>query len=102
MNGQDTRSQTVRVIIHGQEYPIKSQGGDSEYIKRVAAYVDEIMNRIEEEISVNSLSRLAILTALNITDELFSVQNEQERLGKFFEEKSKLISEALEKELKEA
>jgi len=95
MNDRHTNSDMVKVKIHGQEYPIKANGNNAEYIRKVASYVDEIITKIKQENSENSLSRLAILAALNITDELFSIISEKEKLVKIYEEKTRNISESL-------
>lgn len=98
MDEQAKQSQPVKVKIHGQEYPIRARG-DEDYIKRVARYVDERMSLIEEQTSVNSSTRLAILAALNIADELFSVQSEKEQLLSMFEKRARKISEFLDKNI---
>ncbi len=96
MNEQENSIPPVKVLIHGQEYPIRARG-DDEYIKRVAKYVDERMSLIEEQTSVNSPARLAILAALNIADELFSAQSENERLIAMLQERAQKISDFLDK-----
>ena len=93
MNEQENLNQPVKVLIHGQEYPIRARG-DGEYIKRVAKYVDERMSLIEEQ---TSPARLAILAALNIADELFSVQSEKEQLLTILQERAQKISDFLDK-----
>lgn len=96
MNEQQHQNQPVNVVIHGQKYPIMVQD-DEEYIRRIANYVDERMAQIQKETSVNTLSSLAILTALNIADELFNTQSEKDRLVNLFEEKAREISDNLSK-----
>ena len=66
----------LKVNIYGTDYPIKGDT-DTEYIQRVASYVDGKMREVERASSVKSALKVAILAALNIADELF-----QERLGK--------------------
>lgn len=58
----------VRVNIYGEEYTIRSDG-DEDYIREVSGYVDRKMREIAEKTSNKSPSRVAILAALNITDE---------------------------------
>ncbi len=60
----------VRVNIYGEEYPIRSEG-DVDYIHEVAEYLDCKMRDIAENVPNKSPGRVAILAALNITDELF-------------------------------
>ena len=59
----------ARVNIYGEEYTVLAEG-DIEYIREVAAYVDRKMRDIADRTSNKSPSRIAILTALNVADEL--------------------------------
>ena len=61
----------VQVDIFGSQYTIKKGSEDSEYIARVAAYVDQKMREINERLPVASVSRVAVLASLNLADELF-------------------------------
>ena len=100
MTIQENQGSTIKVAIYGQEYPIRGHG-DEEYIRRVARYVDEKMTQIEDKTSVNSPARLAILAALNITDELFTLQKDREHLLSEFDEKTRALSEQLNQGLNE-
>jgi cell division protein ZapA len=61
---------TLRVNIYGTEYPIRGIA-DEEYILKVAEYVDAKMREIDQKVAVKSALKVAILAALNVTDELF-------------------------------
>ncbi|MBM4401597.1 MAG: cell division protein ZapA [Crenarchaeota archaeon] len=98
MNDRAHQSRPIVVRIYGQDYPVRARG-DEEYIKRVAKYVDERMTLIEEQTSANTPTRLAILAALNIADELFQLRLEKERQIQEFEEKARQLAEYLEKNL---
>ena len=67
----------VQVDIFGSQYTIKKGSEDSDYIVRVAAYVDGKMREINEKLPVASVAKVAVLTSLNLADELF-----KERDGK--------------------
>ena len=60
----------IRVEVFGAEYPIKA-GEDPDYVTQVAAYVDRKMHEIGDRLPAGSLSKVAVLTALNLADELF-------------------------------
>ena len=60
----------ISVEIHGQRYPIRSSL-DSEYVARLAMYVDEKMRAASDSTPTGDSLRLAVLAALNIADELF-------------------------------
>ena len=66
----------LKVNIYGTEYPIRGIA-DEEYILKVAEYVDAKMREIDQKVAVKSALKVAILAALNNTDELF-----RERLEK--------------------
>jgi cell division protein ZapA len=68
----------VRVNIYGEEYTVRSDG-DEEYIREVSGYVDRKMREIAEKIPNKSPSRVAILAALNITDEFFKERSKEDR-----------------------
>jgi cell division protein ZapA len=67
----------VHVDIFGSQYTIKKGSEDSDYIVRVAAYVDQKMREINDKLPVASVAKVAVLTSLNLADELF-----KERDGK--------------------
>jgi len=94
MSDPKTQGQIVTVTIFGQEYSIRGKG-DEEHIRQVAAYVDERMNLIQDQTSITSPARLAILTALNIADELYTLRREKDRIFNEFEEKTRELSDAL-------
>ncbi len=71
---------TVTVKIFGQEYTI-SGGMPREYIMKVADYVDSKMTEIGEG-SSSPISWVAVLSAINITDELFKTIDERNELLK--------------------
>jgi cell division protein ZapA len=62
--------QTVTVSINGENYTIRTDD-DPAYVNEVARYVDEKMREIASGGKVIATSKVAILTALNIADELF-------------------------------
>ena len=69
---------TVQISIYGQEYSVKAPA-DAEYIKKIAAYLDEKMIEVQSGFSTTqSSTRIAILAAMNITDELFTSRSDQD------------------------
>lgn len=65
---------SVKVTIYGTEYPVRGEA-DPDYINEVAAYVDGKMKEVADTLSVKSTTKVAILAALNITDELFQLRD---------------------------
>ena len=66
-------STKVNVSIYGHDYTIIGEKSP-EYIGRVAAHVDSRMNEIAEGMKGGPVSKLAVLSAINITDEMFDLQ----------------------------
>jgi cell division protein ZapA len=62
-------SESIKVSIFGKEYEVRGNQ-DEEYIKTLAEYVDTIMHTIAIKTGIISLERIAILTALNIADDM--------------------------------
>jgi cell division protein ZapA len=76
----DTPPKTVQVKIFGEDYPLRSAGeADVAYMSRVAEHVDRSMREIAGRSPNLSTTKVAILAALNITDELFAERREAER-----------------------
>jgi cell division protein ZapA len=98
----EDKKQTVSVSIYGENYPIRGTA-DPDYIIRVASYLDGKMREVARQDSNRAPAKVAILAALNITDELFKAReatsHEAENISKSFEEKSQHIIDWLESRL---
>ena len=66
----------VHVEVHGQRYPIKTTL-DASYVLELAAYVDRKMSLASDASPSSDTLALAILSALNIADELFRIRDQQ-------------------------
>lgn len=91
---------TLKVNIFGTEYPLKSST-NIDYIRRVANYVDTKMKEIYNERPNRPLHQLAILTAMNITDELLHHREIDKKRLKFLEAKVAELHEKLEHGIKD-
>jgi cell division protein ZapA len=60
----------VRVNIFNQTYSLRSASGDGERVERVARLVDERMRAVADGLAVHDVAKVAVLTALNLADEL--------------------------------
>ena len=68
-------TRVVHVDIHGQRYAIRS-ALDPKYVADIAAYVDSRMGLAGREISSTDVTRIAVIAALNIADDLFRARSE--------------------------
>ena len=91
--------QSIRVEIYNQTYSIRSDG-DSEYIMRLADFVDERMREIAHgTLTVDSL-KVAILAALHIADELHRLKAVHESVDQQLAARSAECAEMLDRLLK--
>ena len=90
---------TVQISIYGQEYSVKAPA-DADYIKKIAAYLDEKNDRGSIWFSTTqSSTRIAILAAMNITDELFTSRKDQDSGAGEVEEKISTLIELIDDSL---
>jgi cell division protein ZapA len=66
-------SNTTTGEILGREYRIRG-GGDSDYVREVARYVDTKLKEVSRGAAGQSADRVAVLAAMNIADELFQAR----------------------------
>ncbi len=64
-----TDRKSIRVKIFGSEYPLRGESED--FTRRVATYVDEMITTIHNKIPEQPTLTVAVLSALNITEDLF-------------------------------
>lgn len=80
--------QSVTVEIYGEQYTIRTDD-DPSYVRDVAEIVDRKMREIADSGKVVTTSKIAILAALNIADELMktriSHQQSNEETGRRIE-----------------
>lgn len=60
----------LSVEIYGQSYKLRGEG-QKDYIQKLAGYLDSKMNQIADSSTTVDSLKVAILAALNITDEYF-------------------------------
>ena len=92
----ESNKKLVNVRIFGQEYPIRASSNE-DYIKEVAAYVDKKMHEVQRSVpSSMNASKIAILAAMNISDELFGARRGEYSFKVEVESKVKSLIERIE------
>ena len=69
---------SIKVKIFGSEYPLR--GESEEMTKRVASYVDQMISSIHDKIPEQPPLTVAVLSALNITEDLFKEREKNRSL----------------------
>lgn len=90
---------TVTVKINGIEYNLKGKEND-EYLKHVSEYVEGKLKDITNKNSKLSTAAAAVLTAINVADELFKGNKEYNELVSDYDG-ARIQNKALMKEVEE-
>ncbi len=92
-----TDGRSIKVKIFGSEYPLR--GESEELTKRVANYVDQMINTIHEKIPEQPPLTVAVLSALNITEDLFKEREKSRLASSYLESEVARIAEFLDQNL---
>lgn len=89
------------VQIMGMEYPVEANPGDELYVNRLAQFVESKMKEIKEESNTIDSYKLAVMSSMNIADDLFRLQEAKGSSSKTIENKAEelisLLDSALDK-----
>lgn len=88
MAGNKNEKKRVVVSIYDQEYVVRSHE-DEEYVQELASFLDQKMREIRRNSPQLTGAKVAVLTALNLTNDLFKVKGEYEELIALIEETKK-------------
>ena len=79
----DSTSEPITVAILDREYQFACQPDERKALREAAAYLDERMRAVRGTGRLMQLERIAVMTALNLSDELLKLkQHEQTRKDK--------------------
>ncbi|MBM3223062.1 MAG: cell division protein ZapA [Candidatus Tectomicrobia bacterium] len=95
-------AEEVEVEIFGQVFRVASGEAAPAYIQDLAYYVNEKMRAIALSTKTMPVNRMAILTALNIADDLFKLRDSYEQSARLVHAKTEqlisLVREQLDSE----
>ena len=97
MSEQDRRT-SVAVRIAGEEHTIRANA-EPDYTRSCARYVDDRITEIRAKAAIVETHKAAILAALSITDELFQVREELERMRREVTSRTTNLARRLEGEI---
>ena len=89
--------QSVTVQIAGVKYALKTDE-DERWVRSVAALVDERFREIQKKARTPDTQAVAVLTALQIAEELFRERRDTSELRKRIREKSQSLLDVLTRE----
>ncbi len=88
-----TDAKSIKVKIFGSEYPLR--GESEELTKKVATYVDQMITTIHDKIPEQPPLTVAVLSALNITEDLFKEREKSRSMNTLVETEVRKINEYL-------
>lgn len=94
------RERLVEIKVFGQTYTVKTDA-EEEYIQEVARYVNEKMEEVLKKTKSVSTLNVAILTALNIADDLLREKEKRTALLREVGAKSKDLVEKIDMKIGE-
>jgi cell division protein ZapA len=89
---------TIEVEICGQRYSVKGDA-DEAYVKRLAGYVEEQMKMLAQGMKTATMSKLAVLAAINIAHQLFQAQQSHEQGQADLDRRAASLMESIEEQL---
>lgn len=90
----------IKVQIFGQTYTI-SGDLDAGYVRELASYVDRKMQVISEHTTTIDTQKTAVLAALSIADELYSLRKERGNREELLKEQAERCLTLVERAIKQ-
>ncbi|MCX5723069.1 MAG: cell division protein ZapA [Nitrospirae bacterium] len=91
-------TKTIDVEIYGQRFAIRGEA-DEAYIRKLASFVDGQMRQLAEGMSTATPSRLAVLTAINLSHQLFEVERKRAQGEADVERRMTTLMESIEEQV---
>lgn len=82
---------SIDVTILGQKYTIRGEAPE-DYIKQLAAFVDEKLREVYNAAPGITPMKAAILASLNIADELHKLKEAEESIARNIEERTNALT----------
>ena len=91
-------TKTIEVEVFGHLFSLQGEG-DEAYFHELAEYVDTQMRTLAKQTKTSTPTKLAILAAINVTDELFRQQRHRESGETEMERRAQLLVERIDEHL---
>jgi cell division protein ZapA len=92
---------TIDVEIYGQRYTIRGEA-DEAYVKRLAQFVDDHMRTLAQSMKTATLAKLAILTAINLSHQVFEAERRRREGEADVEKRMATLMESIEEQIPSA
>ena len=92
---EDTNSETISVAILDREYQFACEADERKALKEAALFLDERMRSIKGAGRLMALERIAVMTALNLSDELLKLQKNEKYRQENVDSRIRLLANEL-------
>ena len=93
-------SDLISVSILDREYQFTCPDDERDALKSAALYLDEKMREVKSSGNLMALERIAVMTALNLSDELLKLRNNDQLRQVQVDQKIRMLADELDDALK--
>ena len=98
---EKTSSEPISVAILDREYQFACQAGERKALREAAIFLDERMRSIKGAGRLMALERIAVMTALNLSDELLKLQKNEKHRQEHVDSRIRKLADELDDALNE-
>ena len=91
-------TKTIEVEVFGHRFSLQGEGDEANF-HELAEYVDTQMRTLAKQTKTSTPTKLAILAAINVTDELFRQQRHRDSGETEMERRAQLLVERIDEHL---
>lgn len=92
---EKTSSEPISVSILDREYQFVCQADERKALKDAAIFLDERMRSIKGAGRMMALERIAVMTALNLSDELLKLQKHEKHRQENVDNRIRMLADEL-------
>ena len=91
-----TQTAPISVTILDRDYQFTCEPHERADLRAAAEFLDDRMREIKESGNLMALERIAVMTALNLADELLKLQSRDERRSEQVDSRIRKLTEEIE------
>ncbi len=91
-------TKTIEVEIYGQKYNIRGEA-DEVYVRQLAHFIDEHMRGLAQGMKTATLSKLAVLTCINLAHQLLEAEKRRQQGEADVERRMMSLMESIEEQM---
>lgn len=100
MRRSNTLNKRLHIEVFGRRYALRGEA-DQDYAQKLASMVDQKIDEVSQHSEGSPFSKLVVLAAINLADELLQLQEKQNKQDGLTEEKTRRIIESIEEEFED-